>query len=399
MPPQEMPVAKIDTPLTVPWEPQPKASELGQKLYRDALPGTVQIVTESGYGSGFVADKPWQIATDWHVVRKATEIKVVDNSGRQWRARIKDADDIHDLAVLEIDGKPQTEMKPLPIGSAAALRPDQHIFGIGHPLGLRPAYLSPGYAVSLKPYIETIKEEHGITDEAVKQIVERKTPLEQKDLDLALKRLLVRSVMNCSPGNSGGPVVCGEGKVIGLVQLGGDSQAFHTPAERLRELLDRKDAKFKFEYTYRPERWASDYLHSLKDSPLSTTAMTGGAGLGTYLAFRKTRYLAPAAAGVAGVVNISDDFSSFMNSTNTRDSWKYGLATSGDAAMIGGSGLALMANSARVAKAIPRGGKVGLAVLAVGLATRVSSDFINNRLIRTDISRTDGEVRPPLDGP
>ena len=134
-----------------------------------------------GLGSGFFV-KSNLIATNFHVVEGGKTFKIVSNSNKEkFDASIFKIDDVHDLAILEIDEN--MGMKPLKIQSTY---PEQgsDIYVMGSPEGLSGS-ISKGIVSALRkfePYNYSLIQ-----------------------IDAAI-----------SPGSSGGPVVNKKGEVVGI---------------------------------------------------------------------------------------------------------------------------------------------------------------------------------------
>src|ERR1041384_469776 len=97
-------------------------------------PAIVTVRTEDGLGTGFVVRKDGWIATNFHVVRGATEVTVVFSNHREFKVvEIMNANRAHDLVILRIDAR---GLPVLPLGDSDRVRPGDSVLAIGHPLGL-----------------------------------------------------------------------------------------------------------------------------------------------------------------------------------------------------------------------------------------------------------------------
>ncbi|MBX9687465.1 MAG: hypothetical protein K2X27_12230, partial [Candidatus Obscuribacterales bacterium] len=131
------------------------------------------------------------------------------------------------------------------------------------------------------------------------------------------------------------------------------------------------------------------YKNTWHNQPIMAASETLAAGGAAYLAYRAIfaapRTFGMGAAAIEGI-RLMSDVGTLLNSTDTRDRLKYGIAGVADlSGTIGG--LALMSSRYRI------GGAIGL---AVGIGGRLAADFIPNRLVLSDITRKADNLRPPL---
>ena len=170
-------------------------------VYRERNKGVVHItsivvnydrflrpVPSGGTGSGAVIDKKGHIITNNHVITNSQELEVTLYDGSKWKATLKGADPLSDLAVIVIDA-PADRLYPIPMGDSSALAVGQKVLAIGNPFGLQ-GTLTTGIISSLGRSLQT---EDGRTIENVIQT------------DAAI-----------NPGNSGGPLLNTAGEIIGI---------------------------------------------------------------------------------------------------------------------------------------------------------------------------------------
>src|SRR5580692_657939 len=139
-----------------------------------------------GSGSGFIISTDGFVVTNNHVIEQAEDIKVSLADGRTVAAELKGADPSTDIAVLKIDG---TGLKALVFADSESLQPGQIAIAIGNPLGLQHT-VTAGVVSALG---RTLRANNGrLIDDIIQT-------------DAAL-----------NPGNSGGPLVNSEGKIIGV---------------------------------------------------------------------------------------------------------------------------------------------------------------------------------------
>lgn len=396
------------------------------RLYQDVSPSVVRIETNRNAGSGFAVGKPGEIVTNFHVVVDAQEVFVRTQDGTRYRARIKNADDIKDLAVLEIDGKAPASLRPLTIGDDKSLGESQQISAFGHPRGKDSVYLSPGTLAERTTNIKRFSNEQIFAFSQVSGTAE--------DKQAFLKNDLLHGNIHLKHGNSGGPLVDNDGKVVGVSVYKSelnDSDAYFVPSTELKSFLSQKDQpKFNFDYKYELSGLAKDYMQHAQDKPILTSTATLAAGYAGLRGLASPHWLANgASAGIAayGGLSLVEDVSLLAGATNRRDLLKAGLSTLGDSALLAGgltrawmgtgvSSALLSGAESRLATTIGAGvlgaaqktaitgagsylttaGKVGLALIALGAAAKIASNFIPDRLVNTGVTRTNGETRLPF---
>ena len=149
-------------------------------------PRTKKIEEQQGSGSGFVISTDGYIVTNNHVIEDAISIKTAFADGSEINATLIGADASSDIAVLKVyDG----DLKPLQFADSAMLEPGQIAIAIGNPMGLQHT-VTTGVVSALG---RTLRANNGrLIDDIIQT-------------DAAL-----------NPGNSGGPLVNSQGKVIGV---------------------------------------------------------------------------------------------------------------------------------------------------------------------------------------
>lgn len=149
-------------------------------------PQTKKIMEQPGSGSGFVISTDGYIVTNNHVIEDALSIKAGFADGVELNAELTGADPSSDIAVIKVyDG----DLKPLQFANSNLLEPGQIAVAIGNPMGLQHT-VTAGVVSALG---RTLRANNGrLIDDVIQT-------------DAAL-----------NPGNSGGPLVNSEGKVIGV---------------------------------------------------------------------------------------------------------------------------------------------------------------------------------------
>ncbi len=163
-------------------------------------------------GSGVIISPEGEFLTNWHIVNQTEEIRCLLYDGRSFSARIIGGDKDLDLALCRLDRV--SSNSPLPYAELAeskGLREGDFVMAMGAPWGLSRS-VSIGIISCANRYLEK-KSEYSLwlqTDAAI------------------------------SPGNSGGPLVNTDGKVVGINTLampyGGD-MGFAVPSSVIKEIM------------------------------------------------------------------------------------------------------------------------------------------------------------------
>lgn len=156
-------------------------------LVRDAWTRNVFSVPK-GTGSGFIWDEAGHVVTNFHVIAGANEATVKLADGRDYKAALVGASQVHDIVVLKI-GVGFKRPPPVPIGTSADLKVGQKVFAIGNPFGLDWT-LTSGLVSALDRSLG------GQEGPAVEHLIQT---------DAAI-----------NPGNSGGPLLDSAGRLIGI---------------------------------------------------------------------------------------------------------------------------------------------------------------------------------------
>ena len=164
-----------------------------KSVYDDAKDAVVYISAQTGQGtatgSGFVVSTDGKIITNEHVVDGATSVTVkIGTDGKEQAAQVLGADASKDLALLKVDTG-STKLHALSFGDSSNLQVGDNVYAIGNPYGLDHT-LTSGIVSALN---RDIQAPSGATIPGAIQT------------DAAL-----------NPGNSGGPLLDADGKVVGV---------------------------------------------------------------------------------------------------------------------------------------------------------------------------------------
>ena len=165
-------------------------------------------------GSGFVLSINGEevILTNYHLIGGSTSINVTFTTGNSYAASVLGSDQYKDFAVLSTDA-PQNEYSPLDIVTSSTLRVGDPVVVVGTPYGLAGS-MSEGIVSALNRTLAT--EEYSITN-----IIQTTAPL--------------------NPGNSGGPLLNYQGKVVGMnTAIAEDSQGigFAIPSDTIIDAIE-----------------------------------------------------------------------------------------------------------------------------------------------------------------
>jgi S1-C subfamily serine protease len=187
-------------------------SESINQIYRSAAPGVVQVTstnvvkldntdpfgfqipgfpqqeTQRALGSGFVIDKAGHIVTNYHVIAGARSVEVSFSNHDSMKARIVGKDPSTDIALLKVDARSRA-LTPLTLGDSDTVRVGDSVVAIGNPFGLDRS-VTAGIVSALQ------REIQAPNSYAIDHVIQT---------DAAINH-----------GNSGGPLLNANGRVIGV---------------------------------------------------------------------------------------------------------------------------------------------------------------------------------------
>jgi serine protease Do len=192
-------------------EPPSKAKTVEQ--IAEAVHPSIAVLTVSGrdgndasLGTGFVVSADGLIATNFHVIDVGRAVTVELADGKRYDAtEVHAADRERDLAVIRINAKGLTALK---LGDSKAMKDGQAVVAIGNPRGLKRSVVTG--------VLSSRREVEG--------------------------RPVLQLAMPVEPGNSGGPVLDMDGRVVGVVSsksLVTPNLGFAVAVESLKPLLEK----------------------------------------------------------------------------------------------------------------------------------------------------------------
>jgi S1-C subfamily serine protease len=157
-----------------------------QVIKKSQNPKTGKLLDTPASGSGFVISTDGYLVTNHHVIEQAVIVKAAFADGNVYPATLIGSDPSTDIAILKVyDG----DLKPLQFADSDQLQPGQIAIAIGNPMGLQ-------YTVTAGVVSATGRTLRANNGRLIDDIIQT---------DAAL-----------NPGNSGGPLVNSEGRVIGV---------------------------------------------------------------------------------------------------------------------------------------------------------------------------------------
>ncbi len=165
-----------------------------------------------GQASGFIVSADGKLLTNSHVVRGMDEIKAILQDGREFHAELLGLDPETDVAVLKIDA---IDLPFIELGDSSKLEPGQWVLAVGSPLGLS-ASVSAGVVSAIG----------------------------RNELAVAEREDFIQTDAAINRGNSGGPLLNVDGKVIGMATAkavdvyGASGIGFAIPSSILRQVYD-----------------------------------------------------------------------------------------------------------------------------------------------------------------
>jgi S1-C subfamily serine protease len=151
------------------------------RVIENTIRGVVNVVTERASGSGFLIEQNGYLITNAHVISESLIIKVQTFDGKIYDAKVIGTNSEVDIAVLKIEGS----FQKLEFADSNKVQIGEKVIAIGNPLGL-------SFTVT----------------EGIVSATKRTGPNSLS--------AYIQTDVTLNPGNSGGPLINKEGKVIGI---------------------------------------------------------------------------------------------------------------------------------------------------------------------------------------
>jgi len=173
-----------------------------------AVQSSVTIRTPKGHGSGFFVSENGYIVTNYHVIADTAKLEVILNDGSKLKPKIVRLNKESDLALLKIE---KNNIVPFKISDTESTGMGKEIYVIGTP--------------SAEDLSQTLTK--GIISSIRKQANGSK---------------IIQTDASISRGNSGGPLIDKEGKLLGIVNakligMGIEGISFAMPASEITKSL------------------------------------------------------------------------------------------------------------------------------------------------------------------
>ncbi len=192
----------------------PSADVHAKSTISAALRATVTIITDQGSGSGFIISTNGYIVTNFHVIDGANQIEVQGADGNQISATVVDSNTSRDLAILKVN---EENWNTIQLGDIDQVEIGEPVYAIGSPLRL----------------------DQTVTRGVVSAI--RDFPSESNP-NIQVEYIQTDALIN--EGNSGGPLIDEEGKVVGvncmkIVGQHAEGLGFAVSANEIKKLFYR----------------------------------------------------------------------------------------------------------------------------------------------------------------
>jgi S1-C subfamily serine protease len=168
-------------------------------------------------GSGFVLDGDGRVVTSAHVISGVTSVQVTFADGRTVPAHVVGKDEESDVAVLAVDPD-GLDLRPLELGDSSSVEPGDQVVAVGNPTG----YQATAGTGRIAAEGQRVEAPGGYVIDGV----------------FATDAVI-------EPASSGGPLMAGDGRVIGVTSRVEGTTGFAVPANTVRDVLDQIEHRGK----------------------------------------------------------------------------------------------------------------------------------------------------------
>jgi len=153
----------------------------------ESLPGDHPDIFPPGAGSGILISTDGYILTNFHVVKDASELRIILYDKREFEAEYIGGDPTTDVSLIKIEGR---ELPAAVMGNSDSLQVGDWVLAVGNPLSFQ-STITAGIISAFGRDINIINEEYRIEN-------------------------FIQTDAVINPGNSGGALVNLDSKVIGM---------------------------------------------------------------------------------------------------------------------------------------------------------------------------------------
>jgi serine protease Do len=242
----------LGTPAAFAAEPAATAAEANRiSAARDrVLPVVVSILTvrqdyrqgepslSVSSGSGTIVSAQGHIATNAHVTQNGKSFRVIFADGRELPAKLVGADTLSDLAVLQVQPPAPEQFSFATFVDALDLRPGDTVLAMGAPWGLSNS-MSAGVVNNPRRLLVSLFDDEAEYEDSLSE-----------DEPTGRYYAWIQHDAAIAPGNSGGPLVDLEGRIVGVNTRGmivGGDLAFAIPGPEAGRIVRQLIAKGRVE--------------------------------------------------------------------------------------------------------------------------------------------------------
>ena len=222
LPNPALPSSPAQPPIALPSAPNPTGSQQPvEQIYADLKPSTVEIEDRTRRGSastaaGVILTADGLVVTNYHVVESDNRPNVKLSDGRQFTGNVVSIDESLDLALVQLQGARNLPVAPL-AANTTQLQVGDPVYAIGSPLGQSWKF-------------------------SQSQVIELNSTCANGSSPLRCIRTPGGFLL---PGNSGGPLIDGNGQVIGINRAVQQStgEGVSIPIETIQQFLGRRSGQ------------------------------------------------------------------------------------------------------------------------------------------------------------